>query len=347
MNKIKKKNILRIVCFALVVIFLMMPIVLFSKIFGPEGKEEVKLEECFLELWNIDTFEGGKSSRGVFLEKQAITFQNQNSGVYIICKTLNAQQAKLQLSSGSTPDFVSFGVGIGGVFRPLAQELINFDVRAELKNNFAVPWCMGGYVLCSKKYEHSDVKNLLSTGKVFGFGNQNNMAVNVMKSYNGNTENLYEKSMQKDYSSYSAYQDFLVDKFDVLVGTQRDYFRLSNRLSLGALNGCNFMFTEGFSDLIQWFSVLTSDKSKQEIINKYISFILSDFVQKKLENIGMFSVTNCNIYTDETLAKFEKSLQKEIKTQNPFITEIEINEERNKVLSKVFGVESENNKDVN
>mgnify|MGYP002520993929 CR=1 FL=1 len=326
MRKIlSKKIILRIVCFVLGVMFLVLPVFLFINNKEKTGQAEAK-SEVFLELWNVDTFEGGKSSRGAFLEKQAIAFQKMNTGVYIITKSLNKEQLKIQLASGACPDFISFGIGVGDMISGLVKAMDSFDIRNELKFHNLVPWCYGGYVLCSK-IQIKNVNEVLN-GNSVGFGNENTVTINALRA-NLKTDiskiNVYEKSLST-YSQYSAYEDFLADKFDVLIGTQRDFYRLKNRMDLGALSNCSFKFLEGYTDLVEWFACFSEEEEKVELVYKFVKYVLSDDVQKKLEGLGMFSVTGLEIYKDEYYKKFEEALQKPLKVLNPLLSLVEIKE---------------------
>lgn len=334
--KLNKKTFFQIISFLLVLSVFLVPVFLIPQI--NKNTQRTNPKEVFLELWNVDTFEGGKASRGAFLEKQAVNFQKTNTNVYIIVKNLSTEQAELQLASGAVPDFVSYGIGAGKMFKTLCKDVKNFDVREDLKIPKVVPWCLGGYVLCSiKNIDLKDENAILNN--TIGFGVKNTIclsALNENVEEVGKLEKVYEKSKTAGYGEYNAYEDFLKQEFDVLLGTQRDFFRLLNRINLGALDSCKFNFLSGYSDLVQWFSVLTDDEEKTKIIENFIDFILSEDIQRKLVNIGMFSSTGLLIYEDENYKKFEEAISKDLITISPFLDEFEIREKQNEMLNKIF-----------
>lgn len=297
----------------------------------------------FLELWNIDTFEGGSSSRSVFLEKIAIDFENQNRGVYVIVKNLTKEQAQLQLEQGYEPDMVSFGIGAGDLFVDYLDELSStYSVKSDLKNGgvyqgkqLAIPWCMGGYVLCSKN-EVDTSKLLGNTENLIGFGQESTITLKALPSNTYAKSSIFASCLE-NYTQYQAYQDFLLNKFEILIGTQRDYFRLQNRISTGSLE-CNFSFLEEYSDLLQWIGVFKNDKEKTTV-NAFIEFLLSPEQQKKLSRLGMFSTNGTKVYDDiehQEYIEFEKSVNKITKTANAFLTYEEIKREQQNVLAKLF-----------
>ena len=51
------------------------------------------------ELWHIETFEGGSASRTSFLEKQAIAFEKENKGVYIVVNSMSLEQFAINVSN--------------------------------------------------------------------------------------------------------------------------------------------------------------------------------------------------------------------------------------------------------
>jgi len=305
-------------------------------------------ETVFLELWNIDTFEGGKASRSAFLEKRAIAFQKDNTNVYVVMRNLTLIQAEIQLANGIQPDFISFGTGAGELFESYCVDLSkNFGVRSDLSvggKGKAVPWCMGGYVLCSLgDVDISEVDNVLNTDTengTLGFGYESSVALNALNENitvsSQNIDAIYINSLNYGYSQYSAYEDFLDKRFDVLLGTQRDFYRLENRLSIGALSDCNFNYLGGYTDLLQWFAVTTTDESKQVIAEQFIEYVLSENVQQKLTDIGMFSVLDISIYEDE-YADFEEVLSSDLKVGNAFWGSLDIQEQQANVLSEIFG----------
>ncbi len=347
--KVPGKKLKQILCFVLAFSILLLPFIIIPFLRNPPNNIGYvpQTDAVFLELWNINTFEGGKSSREDLLEQQAIAFQKQYNNIYIVLRNLTLAQAEIQLANGIQPDLVSFGTGAGKLLNSYCLDLgTSFGVRNDLiagGAGKAVPWCMGGYVLCSLGEVDinsiDDMLNLEGGDGVLGFGYENTLALNALsENVSTPTQNIdiiYTNSLEYGYSQYSAYEDFLGRKFEVLLGTQRDFYRLQNRVNIGALSGCEFNYLEGYTDLVQWFSIVTVDKDKQRNAKLFVEYILSEKVQQKLTKIGMFSVLDMKIYQEESI-DFEEALSKPLKVGNAFWGELEIKEQQENVIKKIF-----------
>ena len=347
--KISKKRQNRIISIALILFVLLVPILVIPFLRNtPNIGYITPPEAVFLELWNIDTFEGGKSSRSTFLENRAISFQKEHTNVYVVMRNLTLAQAEIQLANGIQPDFISFGTGAGDLFESYCVDLTqSFNVRSDLLaggDGKAVPWCMGGYVLCTLGdvdiSTPDDMLNIESEDGVLGFGYEYTVALNALSenisTSSQNIDAIYVNSLEYGYSQYSAYEDFLNKKFEVLLGTQRDFYRLKNRVNIGALSNCDFNYLGGYTDLLQWFAVTTTDASKQEMAELFIQYVLSEDIQKKLTSLGMFSVLDLSIYDNE-YSDFEEVLSEDLEVGNAFWSMLDIQEKQANVLSKIFG----------
>lgn len=317
---------------------------------NPLGYAENSNESVILELWNIDTFEGGSLSKNDFLQKKAMQFKQQNNQVYIITKNLNYDKAKSLLENNQKPDMVSFGLGAGDLFLPFLNPINSLEAKPCLleygkydNKQLCVPWCMGAYVLCS--FNGTDISNLNSwitfeKKNLLGFGGVNNVALLALKEnkadFKLNRKLLYESSCDNNYSQYQAYKDFISNKFDVLLGTQRDCVRALNRMEKGIFQCC-FNFLDGFSDLVQWFGVLKADGATRAICENFLSFLLSVENQHDLSKMSMFSVVDELIYTtDSDFAAFEQKQKQISKSLNAFLCKQEIENEQKKAIENIF-----------
>ena len=72
-------------------------------------------------------------------------------------------------------------------------------------------------------------KNIIGTGFTY----------NIPKlSLNEKELSFLDKS---EFTQYQAYESFLRgNDFQVLLGTQRDFYRLNNKVNLGVINGINY-----------------------------------------------------------------------------------------------------------
>ena len=97
-----------------------------------------------------------------------------------------------------------------------------------------------------------------------------------------------------------AYSNFVALKNAELIGTQRDIVRLTKR-------GIAFTATalDGFNDLFQYVSITATNKTKISVATKFISYLLSLNVQKRLTEINMFSTVTSGLYTSAEFASAE------------------------------------------
>lgn len=277
-----------------------------------------------LELWNVDTFEGGSVSRTTFLEKRAIEFEKQNKGIFISVNNLTLEQLKLNLENGKKPHIITFGIGVGDIF---LNDIINLSssylVRDDLTKSSkingslkALPIMIGGYSLISnsEKISNEKIIETLNENNQIIFSTIDNinpllsLFVNDVK-----TEFLANESL----SSFDAYDKFINSKYNVLLGTQRDFYRCRNRENNLKMQ-CNYNILSGFTDLIVYASIFKSSNQIEEIANSFLKYLTSESVQCKLCNINMFPVINKNIYTDSFYKKHNDELLKEMKTLNVF-----------------------------
>ena len=139
--KIQKKQFIKYSLKVIVSIFLILylffaPTTIFKSLQANQNLSSKKIElvyEGILELWNIDTFEGGSVSRTRFLEQQSLQFEAKHKGVFIMVKNMQLEQLALNIKNGNLPDIVSFGIGAGSL---LINSLIplndTFEVRQDL-----------------------------------------------------------------------------------------------------------------------------------------------------------------------------------------------------------------------
>lgn len=290
-----------------IVFLIVAPFVLLPKINPDYRLTPIERDGVFLEMWEVDTFEGGTNARSKFLEKVAIQYQKEHRGVYVIVRNLSLEQCQIMLGQDKIPDIISFGTGAGNILCAYTQKLeISSNIRQSLLNSgqiagvqYALPWCMGGYVLCSQ----ADKK------LTYGVGQEFNVAPNLM------CDNLKKYNTQ-----YDAYKAFCNNEFDVLVGTQRDYYRLSNKLNLGVIDNCKFEFNNEYSDLVQYVSITTQDDKYFVYAQSFLKFIVSDKIQMQLKDIGMFGVSDQRIYKNTTNEEFEKSILSIKQIPNAFVS---------------------------
>jgi hypothetical protein len=243
-----------------------------------------------ITLWQIDGFEGGSDSRKQFLLKVAREFEKQNQGVLIMVISHTFLSAKENMEKGVFPDLISFSNGA------FVNEMENLKVKKAVAGGkvgdkiYATAWCRGGYVL---------IKNPNAKNK------QTNTIIVSQKEYTQPLIALALEGMEFDnikvYSPLDAYVNFTLGKEQYFLATQRDVVRLTNR---------NFEFeisplTE-FNDLYQYISLTSKDKNKKAYAKAFIDYLLLDKVQKRLNEISMFSPFVEVAFENENLNKMQK-----------------------------------------
>ncbi len=345
--KFSIKNTLKTIFSVLIIIFLFVgPNFIFNpslykisvdKIFSTPNNSVV------LELWHIETFEGGSFSRAKFLQNRAVDFNKQNQGKFIIVKTLTLEQLQLNLSNNNHPDLISFGVGGGEYVLPYLSELnIDNNVRTDLliggkvKNKqYALPYMLGGYVLITnqsnvveQKFRDDLINNAFNMTRCFGKNTipslcfAKNTLINPAQSLvQNNVVGNKQGFLDNNFSTYDAYVKFINNASVNLLGTQRDFVRCKNREQNGKLETCYYSYLSGYSDLVQYISIFDNiAQTKKDIAREYISYLLSKPVQQKIKNINMFSVLTNAIYEvqDGAICDFEKALKKPLVCVNVF-----------------------------
>ena len=158
-----RKYFLRILFAVLIIAFLILsPFTLFSKIhklnYSLNGEYQFDYQGV-IELWNVDTFEGGSVSRATFLEKRAIEFEKENKGIFISVNNVSLEQLKLNLENNKKPHIITFGIGAGEY---IENEIISFSSGLNCRDDLlksstlngqikALPIMLGGYTLISNK----------------------------------------------------------------------------------------------------------------------------------------------------------------------------------------------------
>lgn len=235
--------------------------------FYPVRREEETARRV-VRVWNVDTFEGGTGSRTAFLKSVARRAEAKSGGVYYLVLSLTAEGAKQAFSEGDQPDILSFGTGLSEFAErslPLPYSFRGGELGGK---TLAYPWCAGGYYLFSLTDDFG------AAGKTaISCGGKN--LPQVAASLGGISG--------EELPSLTAYTAFLQGSYRYLLGTQRDICRFrargvavySKRLS-------------AFSDLYQYISVLSAEK--REDCFTFLAELLSDETQRKVGELGMFSL---------------------------------------------------------
>jgi len=229
-----------------------------------------------LTLWHIDSFEGGVGSRASYLRKVAEQFEkSENCLITVVSETTDDALEKIR--SGLVPDLISYSVGMGEVFS-LANQLKSSPMSAggEFDGKFfAACWAFGGYVKMIKKGSMPQ-KTVISKG-LYTYPE-------IACYYNN-----IDFSAAEFLSPQRAFDLFRYNGDYALIGTQRDIYRLKR-----FIDDYEITPLSGFTDLMQYISVTSSDENKKIFAQKFVDYLLSDG-QKNINDLGLMSVDkNCN-----------------------------------------------------
>lgn len=260
-----KQKISAAIFFLLCVAILVTTTILIKKNSKAEAMPENRSET--LELWQIDSFEGGKGSRATYLKNVGEKFYAQ-SGVYIHVTSITSEAARINIKKGTIPDMISYGAGMYGIENIITGEVSYYT------------WAHGGYCFISTE-DGADFSDINDENLVVNAGNENFAdGAALICGYN---EAKIEKPTE-------AYVNLINGKYKYLLGTQRDIYRLKTR-------GTSFKIkpiTE-FNDLYQNISITSNSIYRQNISLEYINFLLSD--NDALKSIGLMGKSR--LYTDE------------------------------------------------
>ena len=244
-----------------------------------------------ISVWQIDGFEGGSGSRKQFLLKVARGFEKENDGVLVMVISHTFLSAKENIEKGILPDLISFSNGVE------LTEMESLNVQKTVNGGkigdkiYATAWCRGGYVL---------IKNPNAKNK------ESNTIIVSQKEYTQPLVALMLEGIEfeniKSFSPLDAYVNFTLGKEEYFLGTQRDVVRLSNR-------GFEFECTPltEYNDLYQYIALTSKDKVKKGIAKTFIDYLLTDKVQKRLNEISMFSPYIKVDYDNEKLSLMQKT----------------------------------------
>lgn len=272
-----------------------------------------------VNLWLVDTFEGGSGSRQNWFTKRAAHFEQQYKGLFVCTTVLTENQLAEKLSQGQNFDMICFTRGVGvTVLDKLAP--LNVDFGNVLDNfaqsgrvgatTYAIPVYAGAYCLFARKNQQQGdlLTNCLTTTYARKIGkNVVNLAPLVcgFTPYNSPLTALAMANVKGNFSpnytttQYVAYQQFVDNKTAVtLLGTQRDMYRLGKKLETGKIDDLLFAPLCAYTDLVTYVGVSRNSQNMQPCL-QFVQYLVSDAVQQTVVDISMFSVTNQNLYTKQ------------------------------------------------
>lgn len=283
-----KKLLIAILCALLVIV----PFFTAKNILNFEAfKNSTPKDILVLELWHVETFEGGSGNRAKWLEEQATSFKKTHKHINIMVVNLTPEQLVLQFNAGFLPDAISFGVGVGEYIRDKC-----FPVNGELATPFMMNYYYiignGDFMVKAGIGDREDLGNVLSHGGFVNKGKNIDSISIGLKGFNNPLPAVNKLTItEKGLTPYEAYERFVGLKSTFLIGTGRDYIRCKAREEKGKMNNLKYERLEGYTDLVQYFSVINGiDKDNADAVSLFLKYLLSPSVQQSLLDIGMHGV---------------------------------------------------------
>ncbi len=250
----RKKYVIRILLILLTVIIAVLVPVLYS-VNIVKADEQGGVE--YVNLWQIDGFEGGKGSRKQFIENAAEKFF-KGQKIYFTVTSLTAEAARENISRGTLPDAISYPSGFYGI-----------ENSVNTQDFTSLVWCYGCYCLITLETD-SDFSDVTASNTIINIGKDN---------LSGVCAALIGLNGAESAEPTNAYLQLLNGKYKYLLGTQRDIYRLETRKIVYTAKAV----TE-FNDLYQNFSILTRDTKKHEICKK----LIEELAQSDVSSLGLF-----------------------------------------------------------
>lgn len=323
------------------------------KLSSNESETPQKHHEGIVELWNVETFEGGCGSRSAWLTARAAQFEKKHEGLYVHVTNLTAEQMEEKLNDGEKFDLVCFSRGIGNAVQSYLQPYTGStkDVKENLLSagsvgnvTYAVPVYAGSYFLFARKSQLEQNVDLVETaltnvfqrkvGKhvyslqplICGFTRYNS-PLSALAMSGGRGKIVPNESV----SQYEAYEQFVANKTAVtLLGTQRDLYRLSQREKNGKIEALECRAIVGYNDLVQYLAV-SSQCDKTECCMEFLQFVVSEESQQTLISLNLFPVIEQTYYTVERYADAEHGLESAY-VPNVFADETSVKTQRSTAL---------------
>ncbi|MBO5866845.1 MAG: hypothetical protein J6Q55_02180 [Clostridia bacterium] len=309
-----------------------------------------------INLWLVDTFEGGSGSRQSWFTKRSARFEEQNKGLFVCVTVLTENQLLDKLQSGQTFDLLCFSRGVGAnVLQKLApidvdygNILDNFAQSGRMGNTtYALPMYTGVYCLFARASQQKGdlISNCLNTTFVRKVG-KNTLTLQPLvcgfAPYNSPLTALAASGARGSYtpnyntSQYTAYEQFVENKTAVtLLGTQRDMYRLGKRAEMGKMEQLLFAPLCDYTDLVTYIGV-SKDAANISACFRYVQYLLCDEVQQSIADIAMFCVTDQDLYTNDWYKICQNNLAKAF-VPNVFADANAINQARTSALDSLSG----------
>lgn len=286
-----------------------------------------------LSLWHISDWRTGGSSGSAFLRKRITLFEGQNPHVFIEMQTLTAEEAEQALLNGDTPDIISYPYGA-----ELELELADLPTVETIFSGLpstAYPYMCGGYCILlniNKLAENGiDIKSdwglrpeelfdATQIGVCFdaeaGYSALPSLAVHTYPEAERPQISTWgepeppDVALSLEASWKNGFEAFCAGNAGILIASHRQLFEASESFTQGEVPPFAAYAIGPYTDMVQIIGITPQqDELRQAASESFVSFLLSDNAQKKLEALGVFPVVgDLDIYqqSDIHLAMYKQ-----------------------------------------
>lgn len=297
-----KKIFKVILCLLCASVLVLVPFVRIGKNSKIQDKKQYK---AILQIWNIDSFEGGIGSRTSFLRRVCLKFSSEHKEVLCLVENHTVKSANDLLKKGKIPDLISSGICGIESYKYLSEIKINSNSDGGIINGsrYFVAWCKGGYFEIKRK-------GVKISESVVKCENWNSSATAILLNHE-TYENLV--FMDKD----TAFNYFLSKENVRLIGTQRDVIKIKNKNL-----DCEITPLTKYNDLYQYISLTSQNSLKKYYSELFINFLLSKKIQEKLVEINLISNKYKNLTEEDFYLNYEK--EDNVYSLSPLLSENDI-----------------------
>ena len=353
MRKIRKFGLINLI--ALVLVVLILSFIPSATVILKNNSDvdilENEEEYCgIIEIWHIDSFEGGTTSKEFYLNSVSNAFMKGHKGTYVHITNLSVDGLINNLNNNKLPDIFSFGSGIGEYIKEYIKEISlkndlvfkNLLESGEISGvQYSIPYTLGLYFIFTTEenlinagasidmnlitefnncgYSYKTRKNTVEV-KSITYGENDYISPLASLYYSNNSKKTELKSEMLPYDAYAGFVGF--NTSTLLLGTHRDLARLVQKQNMGKLQGLVSYPLDSYTDLVQYIAISRSgDSVREKLSEEYLNLCLLEENQKQLSQIGMLPVINLNIYSEDGYyMAFEKSFKESTIIPNCFET---------------------------
>ncbi len=267
-----------------------------------------------LSLWHISDWRTGGSSGAAYLQKRITQFEGQNPHMFIEMRSLTAEKALQALLDGEKPDIVSY---------PYGMELsLDFAVLPPVTTLFngmpdtAYPYMCGGYCLLVNTDKLAESGIDIDSGwgirpEALLEAAQSGVCFDSEEGYTALPAlalHTYPEAGKPQISTWGepdppdaalnleadwqdGFETFCAGDKGLLIASHRQLFEASESFTQGDVPPFAAYAIGPYTDMVQMAGITQNeDTLRQAAAESFLSYLLSDSAQSKLEPLGVFPV---------------------------------------------------------